>query len=138
MFDFMLTEEQKKLQEEVRQFVKHDISSNLIRDMDMSVIETGRPIVEIAGKKNLLGLRFPKIYGGRDLNWASEVVAIEEVGVLGNSISCAYVMPSIAGEAINSFGTKEQKEHYLKPTNEGKLYSAEALTEPRGLSLIHI
>ena len=41
-------------------------------------------------------------------------------------------MPSIAGEAINSFGTKEQKEHYLKPTNEGKLYSAEALTEPRG------
>jgi alkylation response protein AidB-like acyl-CoA dehydrogenase len=132
MFDFMLTEEQMKLQEEVRQFVKNDIPSKLIRDMDMSVIETGRPIVEIAGKKNLLGLRFPKIYGGRGLNWASEVVAIEEVGVLGNSISCAYVMPSIAGEAINSFGTKEQKEHYLKPTNEGKLYSAEALTEPRG------
>jgi len=132
MFDFMLTKEQMKLQEEVRQFVKNDIPSKLIRDMDMSVIETGRPIVEIAGKRNLLGLRFPKIYGGRGLNWASEVVAIEEVGVLGNSISCAYVMPSIAGEAINSFGTKEQKEHYLKPTNEGKLYSAEALTEPRG------
>ena len=76
MFDFMLTKEQMKLQEEVRQFVKNDIPSKLIRDMDMSVIETGRPIVEIAGKRNLLGLRFPKIYGGRGLNWASEVVAI--------------------------------------------------------------
>ncbi len=132
MFDFMLTEEQRALQSEVREFVKHDIPSKLIRDMDLSIIETGRPIVEIAGKRNLLGLRFPSEYGGRDLNWAAEVVAIEEVGVLGNAISCAYVMPSIVGEAINNFGTREHKERYLKPTNEGKLYSAEALTEPRG------
>ncbi len=132
MFDFMLTEEQKALQNEVREFVKNDIPSKLVRDMDLSVIETGRPIVEMAGKKNLLGLRFPKEYGGRGLNWAAEVVASEEVGVLGNSITCAYVMPSIVGEAINTFGTREQKERYLKPTNEGALYSAEALTEPRG------
>jgi alkylation response protein AidB-like acyl-CoA dehydrogenase len=132
MFDFMLTEEQKALQKEVRGFVKNDIPSKLIRDMDMSVIETGRPFIELASKRNLLGLRFPSEFGGRDLNWAAEVVAIEEVGVLGNAISCAYVMPSIVGEAINNFGTREQKERYLKPTNEGKLYSAEALTEPRG------
>jgi len=132
MFDFMLNEEQKELQREVRAFVKHDISSKLIRDMDLSIIETGRPIVEMAGKRNLLGLRFPREHGGRGLNWAAEVVAIEEVGVLGNSISCAYVMPSIVGEALNSFGTEEQKQRYLKPTNQGKLYSAEALTEPRG------
>jgi len=49
---------------------------------------------------------------------------VEEVGVLGNSISCAFVMPSIVGQALNLFGTKEQKEKYLKPTNQGKLYSA--------------
>ena len=132
MFDFMLTEDQKALQEEVRAFVKNEIPSKLVRDMDLSTIETGRPIIEMAGRKNLLGLRFPKEYGGRGLNWAAEVVAIEEVGILGNSITCAYVMPSIVGEAINTFGTRGQKERYLKPTNEGKLYSAEALTEPRG------
>jgi alkylation response protein AidB-like acyl-CoA dehydrogenase len=132
MFDFMLNEEQRALQEEVREFVKNDIPSKLLRDMDLSIIETGRQIVEMAGRKNLLGLRFPKEDGGRSLNWAAEVVAIEEVGILGNSITCAYVMPSIVGEAINAFGTRGQKERYLKPTNEGKLYSAEALTEPRG------
>jgi acyl-CoA dehydrogenase len=118
MFDFMLSEQQKALQREVRAFVKHDISSKLIRDMDLSIIETGRPIVEMAGKRNLLGLRFPSEYGGRGLNWAAEVLAIEEVGVLGNSISCAYVMPSIVGEALNSFGTEAQKQRYLKPTNQ--------------------
>ena len=132
MFEFLLTEEEKALQNEVREFVKNDVPSKMVRDMDLSIIETGRPFVEMAGKKNLLGLRFPKQYGGRGLNWIADVAAIEEVGVLGNAITCAYVMPSIVGEAINIFGTKEQKDRYLKPTNEGKLYSAEALTEPRG------
>jgi len=132
MFDFLLTEEEKAIQDEVREFVKNDVPSKMIRDMDLSIIETGRPFVEMAGKKNLLGLRFPKEYGGRGLNWVADVAAIEEVGVLGNSITCAYVMPCIVGEALNIFGTREQKEHYLRPTLEGKLYSAEALTEPRG------
>ena len=132
MFDFLLNEEQRALRDEVRQFVRDDVPSKLVRDMDLSIIETGRPFIEMAGKRNLLGLRFPKEYGGRGLNWVAEVAAIEEVGVLGNSISCAYVMPSIVGEAINVFGTRQQKERYLRPTNEGKLYSAEALTEPRG------
>ena len=132
MFDFLLTEEEKAIQDEVREFVKNDVPSRLVRDMDLSIIETGRPFIEMAAKKNLLGLRFPEEYGGRGLNWVAEVAAIEEVGVLGNSISCAYVMPSIVGEAINIFGTREQKERYLRPTNEGRLYSAEALTEPRG------
>ncbi|RLB28822.1 MAG: acyl-CoA dehydrogenase [Deltaproteobacteria bacterium] len=132
MFDFLLTEEERALQNEVREFVKNDVPSKLVRDMDLSIIETGRPFIEMAAKKNLLGLRFPEEYGGRGLNWVADVAAIEEVGVLGNSITCAYVMPSIVGEALNIFGTREQKERYLRPTNEGKLYSAEALTEPRG------
>jgi len=132
MFEFLLNEEEKALQNEVREFVKNDVSSKMVRDMDLSIIETGRPFVEMAGKKNLLGLRFPKQYGGRGLNWVAEVAAIEEVAVLGNSITCAYVMPCIVGEALNTFGTKQQKERYIRPTNEGKLYSAEALTEPRG------
>jgi len=132
MFDFLLNEEEKALQNEVREFVKNDVPSKLVRDMDLSLIETGRPFVEMAGKKNLLGLRFPKQYGGRGMNWVADVAAIEEVGVLGNSITCAYVMPCIVGEALNVFGTRQQKERYLRPTNEGNLYSAEALTEPRG------
>jgi len=132
MFDFMLTDEQRALQDEVRGFVKNDVPSKFVRDMDQSVIETGRPFIELAAKRHLLGLRFPVEFGGRGLNWAAEVVAIEEVGLLGNSVTCAYVMPSIVGEALYHFGTHEQKERYLKPTNRGELYSAEALTEPRG------
>jgi alkylation response protein AidB-like acyl-CoA dehydrogenase len=60
------------------------------------------------------------------------VVVGEEIGVLGTTLSCAFVMPSIVGEALHVFGTDEQKERFLKPILQGKLVSAEALTEPRG------
>lgn len=131
MFDFLLTREEKAFRDEVRDFVK-TIPSQMLRDMDAGRIETGRPFLELAAARKLLGPRFPKEFGGRGLNWTAEVAAVEEVGVLGNSLSCAYVMPSIVGEALNLFGTQEQKEKYLAPTLAGKLYSAEALTEPRG------
>jgi alkylation response protein AidB-like acyl-CoA dehydrogenase len=60
------------------------------------------------------------------------VAALEEMGVLGSSLSCLYSLVSIVGEAIHLFGTEEQKENYLKPTLQGSLCCAEALTEPRG------
>jgi len=66
------------------------------------------------------------------MSWVAEVAAAEEIGCLGIALGCANAMPSIVGEAINMFGSEEQKEKYLKPYLEGKLVAAEALTEPRG------
>jgi alkylation response protein AidB-like acyl-CoA dehydrogenase len=43
-----------------------------------------------------------------------------------------YSLVSIVGEGLNVFGTPEQKERWLRPTLEGRLTVAEALTEPRG------
>jgi len=51
MFDFLLNEEEKALQNEVREFVKNDVPSKMVRDMDLSLMETGRPFIEMAGKK---------------------------------------------------------------------------------------
>jgi len=132
MFDFLLTDQEKAARDEVRRFVKDEVPSQMVREMDQGQIESGRWFVEKAGTAGILGLRFPKEYGGRDLNWVADVAASVEVGVLGTSLGCAYVMPSIVGEAVNRFGTAEQKKKYLAPTVAGKLYSAEALTEPRG------
>jgi hypothetical protein len=80
----------------------------------------------------LLGLRFPQEWGGRGLDWSHEVLALEEIGVLGSSLACLYSLPSIVGEAIHVFGSQMQKEKYLKPILAGELTVAEALTEPRG------
>ncbi len=123
---------QLQIQSEMRAFVKEDIPTQLLLDLDADKIKFPREFIENAAKRKLLGLRFPEKYGGRNLNWKEEVVALEEIGVLGTTLPCLYSLVSIVGEAINKFGTNEQKEKYLAPTLTGKLTTAEGLTEPRG------
>jgi len=131
MFDFLMTEEQKELQEEMRDFTK-SIDRQYLLDMDAEKIQYPKEILIEAGKRNLLGLRFPKEYGGRGLGWTEEIIALEEMATLGIPPACLYSLVSIVGECINEFGTDDHKEKYLRPTIEGKLYCSEALTEPRG------
>jgi len=131
MFDAMLSERQRALRDEVRDFVK-SVPRELILDMDADRVQYPQDFVLEAGRRKLLGLRFPAEYGGRGLRWEDEILAIEEVGVLGTALACAYVMPSIVGEALNVFGTAQQKERWLTPIVAGRKVAAEALTEPRG------
>jgi acyl-CoA dehydrogenase len=131
MFEAMLTVEQRALRDQMRDFVR-SVPRQLILDMDADRVKYPRDYVRQAGQRNLLGLRFPPEYGGRGLKWEDEIVAIEEVGVLGTALSCAYVMPSIVGEALHAFGTADQKDRWLRPLLTGEKIAAEALTEPRG------
>jgi acyl-CoA dehydrogenase len=132
MNEFMLDERARAIQDKVREFVKSEIDPEYLRRMDRDEIRYPRELYESYARHRLLGLRFPKKYGGQDLNWVAECAAMGEIGALGMAAGCSYVMPSIVGEALNTFGTDEQKERYLKPMLEGRLVSAEALTEPRG------
>jgi len=132
MYDFLLSPDERALKDGARDFVRSEITSDFLRRMDKDEITYPREFVEKLAARNLRGIRFPKKYGGREMSWVAEVAAIEEIGCLGMALGCAFVMPSIVGEALNKFGTEEQKEKYLKPYLEGKLVAAEALTEPRG------
>ncbi len=132
MSDFLLTPEQKSLRDEVRTFTRTRVSRQLLLDMDAETIHYPREYIERLAAQQLLGLRFPTDWGGRGLNWSYEVLALEEIGVLGASLACLYSLPSIVGEAIHIFGTDQQKAKYLAPILAGKLTVAEALTEPRG------
>jgi alkylation response protein AidB-like acyl-CoA dehydrogenase len=131
MFDFLMTDEQLALQEEVRDFTR-SIDRQYLLDMDAEKIQYPKEILEGAAERNLLGLRFPEEYGGRGLGWVDECIAIEEMATLGIPPACLYSLVSIVGECTCEFGTEEQKRKYLAPTIAGKLFCSEALTEPRG------
>jgi alkylation response protein AidB-like acyl-CoA dehydrogenase len=132
MLDILLTAEQRALRDEVRAFVRDEVPRQLLLDMDADKVRYPREYVQKLAARRLLGLRFPVEFGGRGLNWSFEVLALEEVGVLGASLACLFSLPTIVGEALNVFGTRKQKIKYLLPALEGKLTVAEALTEPRG------
>jgi acyl-CoA dehydrogenase len=132
MNEFMLDERTRTVQEKARMVVRDEIDPEYLRRMDRDEIRYPRELYELYAKHRLLGLRFPKQYGGQGMDWVADCAAMGEVGRLGMAAGCSFVMPSIVGEALNTFGTEERKQRYLKPMLEGRLVSAEALTEPRG------
>ncbi len=131
MLEVFMTPERKRFLQEVQDFVK-SVPRQLILDMDADKIKFPYEFVREAGQRNLLGIRFPKKYGGRELKWVDEVMYIGEINKLGLPFACLCSVTSIVGEGLNVFGTEAQKEKYLRPLIAGTQWAGEALTEPRG------
>ncbi len=132
MFDFIMTEEQKKLRDEVRAFTKW-VPRELILDMDAEKIQFPHEYLKEAGRRNLLGTRIPKKYGGRGLKWVDAGIVGEEIGVASYSLACLHgVGADLVCDAIVNFGSEELKQEIVVPLMKGEIYAAEGLTEPRG------
>ncbi len=132
MFDFILTEEQRRLRDEAREFSRW-VPKELILAMDREEIHFPKEYLKEAGKRNLLGIRIPKELGGRGLGWVENVIVAEEVGVPSYSLACLWgVGADIVCDAIAEFGCDELKEEVVKPLLKGEVFAAEGLTEPRG------
>jgi len=132
MFDYLVNEETLRFRNEVREYVK-SIPRQMILDMDSDKIEFPKEFLKGAADKNLLGCRYPKKLGGRDMNWVGATMGIEEIGVLGYIFACTFgVGGELVCDAIVQHGTDDQKEKYVKPLLKGELFAAECLTEPRG------
>jgi len=132
MFDYMMTKEQIKVRDEVRDLVKW-VPRQMILDMDADKIKFPKEFLQEAGRRNLLGCRYPKKWGGRDMDWVTTCMLMEEVGTLGYEMACVFgVGAELVCDAIIQHGTDEQKEKYVKPLLRGDIFAAECLTEPRG------
>lgn len=132
MFDFLMTEDQLALREEVRDLVRW-VPRQMILDMDADRLIFPREFLAEAGRRNLLGCRYPKQWGGRDMDWATTVMVMEEVGVLGYIFACVFgVGAELVCDAVVIHGTDAQKAKYVTPLLKGEIFAAECLTEPRG------
>ncbi|OPL13322.1 MAG: acyl-CoA dehydrogenase [delta proteobacterium MLS_D] len=131
-FEFLLTKEQLEFREEIRDFVRW-VPRSMILEMDADDIKFPKEFLREAGRRNLLGCRIPKEWGGRGMDWVTSCMVSEEIGTLGYEFACVFgVGADLVCDAIALHGTDEQKEKYVKPLLRGDLFAAEGLTEPRG------
>ena len=70
MFDYLLNKDQLKLRDEARDFVK-SIPRKMILDMDEDKIKFPTEFLKEAGRRNLMGCRYPEKWGGRGMDWLS-------------------------------------------------------------------
>jgi alkylation response protein AidB-like acyl-CoA dehydrogenase len=132
MFDHLLSKEALAFREEIQDLVRW-VPRKMILEMDQDKITFPKDFLKEAGRRNLMGCRYPKKWGGREMDWVTTCMAMEEVGTLGYIFACVFgVGAELVCDAIVLHGTDAQKEKYVRPLLRGELFAAECLTEPRG------
>ena len=127
--NFELTEEQKMIQEMVRDFANEVIRPRAI-DTDVHA-KFPADILEEMGKLGLMGIPFPEEYGGSNGDTISYVIAAEEIARVCGSTALSYAATvSLGASPIFYFGTEEQKQTHLIPLARGEVLGAFGLTEP--------
>jgi butyryl-CoA dehydrogenase len=130
MFDCLLSKEQIKIRDEVRDFVKW-VPRQMVVDMDNGTITYPKEFLQEAGRRNLLGVKIPREWGGRGVDTVTSNVVIEEIGTVGYIFSCIVGVDSqLTCGAIVDHGTDYLKEKYVRSTLKGEIYGAVCLTEP--------
>jgi acyl-CoA dehydrogenase len=84
------------------------------------------------GELRLLGLKYPREYGGRGGDHLDDAVLSEELSRCGSGGVSAGIGAhvSIATPPVARFGTEEQKARFLAPAIRGELIAALGITEP--------
>jgi butyryl-CoA dehydrogenase len=128
--DLELTEEQKLLQQTVREFANSEVKPHA-REID----ETGhfpRETFRKAAELGLTGVAFPEEHGGAGFDHVAYSIVIEEISrVCASTGVILSVQNSLYCDPIHRFGTAEQKRKFLDPYLRGEKIGCYALTEPQ-------
>ena len=124
-----LTREQELVRQMVREF-----AVNEVKPIAAEIDETERFPMENVKKMaelGMLGIPFPKEFGGAGGDVLSYIITVEELSkVCGTTGVIVSAHTSLCASLIYENGTPAQKEKYLVPLAKGEKIGAFGLTEP--------
>ncbi|MGQ9543592.1 MAG: acyl-CoA dehydrogenase family protein [Candidatus Bathyarchaeia archaeon] len=88
--------------------------------------------VKAMADRGLLGLPFPKEYGGSGVGLIGYCIALEELARACRNTATINLAHTMSAYSIHLFGDDEQKSRYFKSMAEGKILGALAVTERVG------
>lgn len=125
---FKTTEQHEEIRAKVREFVETEVKPiAFILDKEN---EFPTDAIQKLGEIGILGIPYPKEYGGMGLDTLSYAIAVEELSRVDGGtgvILSAHV--SLGAYPIYAYGTEEQKQKYLVPLCNGSKLGAFGLTE---------
>ncbi|WP_252247309.1 acyl-CoA dehydrogenase family protein [Clostridium sp. ZBS4] len=127
--DFTLTKQQEMIKEMARQFAENELKPRVLENDENSEfpIEAYKKL----GKLGLIGIPYPKEYGGAGGDYLSYVLAVEEISKVDASFGISYsVTTSLCSGGIINAASEEQKKKYLPDVLSGKKLGSFGLTEP--------
>jgi alkylation response protein AidB-like acyl-CoA dehydrogenase len=112
-----------------REFAQNEIAPSAV-ERDITG-EFPTEIVQKLGELGFMGMMVSPEWGGAGLDAVSYVLAMEEISKV--DASCGVIMSvnnSLVCWVIETFGTDEQKERFLRPLASGQKLGAYCLSEP--------
>jgi len=127
--NFELTEEHIMTRDTARDFAQTELLPGVIERDETQTFPTEQ--VKKLGKLGFLGMMVDHKYGGAGMDAISYVLAMEEISKIDASTSVVMsVNNSLVCWGLETYGTDQQKEKYLKPLASGKIIGAFCLSEP--------
>src|SRR6266436_5338478 len=129
MIDFDLTEEQRLLEQSVREWAAREVLPK-IHDLDREH-RFDRSFFAGLASLGLLGVSVPQEYGGAGMDYIALGLASEELEYVDTSLR--VIMSVHAGLnclSLLTWGTEAQKQKYLVPQAQGDKLATYGLTEP--------
>ena len=127
--DFKLSKEHELLRKMYREFAQNEVKP-LAAELDEEERFPKETIPKLA-KLGMLGIPFPKKYGGAGGDNLAYAICVEEIAKTCGTTSviiCAHT--SLCSYPIYAYGTEEQKMKYLPDLLSGRKLGAFGLTEP--------
>jgi alkylation response protein AidB-like acyl-CoA dehydrogenase len=131
MIDFEMTKEQEMIRKVTHDFVRRELTPEVIRDHERH----HRYPSEIIKKMAALGLTattVPREYHGTGMSWVSHGLICEEIGGAWFSLclSIQLVQTGLVEYPILKFGNEEQKQRYLPSLVKAEKIGCLAAVEP--------
>ncbi|HHV26343.1 acyl-CoA dehydrogenase family protein [Anaerosalibacter bizertensis] len=125
---FKTTEQHEELRAKIRKFAEEEVKP--IAFMLDQENKFPKEAIEKLGQIGMMGIPYPKEYGGAGLDTISYAIAVEELSrVDGGTGVILSAHTSLGAYPIAAYGTEEQKQKYLVPLASGEKIGAFALTE---------
>src|SRR6059058_3473062 len=130
MIDLSLTDEQRLLEQSVREWAARDVAPYIRENDRQHRFDRDRVL---GGMKalGLFGVAVPPQYGGAGMDYISLGLVSEELEYVDTSLRVIMsVHAGLSCLSLLTWGTEEQKQRYLVPQARGQKISTYGLTEP--------
>ncbi len=120
-------EDHEAFRDTVRSFIKQEVVPNIDRWDEAGIVE--KAIWPKAGAVGMLCPTVPEEYGGLGLDFGYNAIIDEEISYGGTALGFS-LQSDIVVNYIVSYGSEEQKRHWLPKLVSGEVVTAIAMTEP--------
>ncbi len=121
------TEDHEAFRSTVRSFIQKEVVPNIDRWDEAGIVE--KALWPKAGEVGMLCPTVPEEYGGLGLDFGYNAIIDEEISYGGTALGFS-LQSDIVVNYIVSYGSEEQKRHWLPKLVSGEVVTAIAMTEP--------